>query len=279
MKNECNVARDLMPLVIDGVASEESQGLVEEHVKECHDCELVYGKMHVALPRENAERENDALEKVAKAMHVKRTIRALWTIIMSMAALLIALVANAAQVAEFIDDAWFQLRYVGPNDEMRLDAFNAELVINERGIEYLRVESSPCGNRPFRPEFAVRYDEITGQGYLQMRLISSTEEKGRYHAGSEEKLSRELYGFEISDFYYDVDYHGAKMYYHIRDDDYNHLESVEIHWIELVCGKEKQILWRLGESFPAVWKNGVLTKSEEPLPTPTPSSTPSWYNY
>ena len=55
MKNECNVARDLMPLVIDGVASEESRKYVDEHVENCHACELIYGEMHAALPQVNAE--------------------------------------------------------------------------------------------------------------------------------------------------------------------------------------------------------------------------------
>ena len=61
MKNECNVARDLMPLCIDGVASEESQQYVDKHVASCHDCELVYGEMKSALPQVTAEKENAAL--------------------------------------------------------------------------------------------------------------------------------------------------------------------------------------------------------------------------
>ena len=280
MKNECNVARDLMPLVIDGVASEESQQYVDEHIAECADCKLIYGEMYAALPQVMAEKENVSLEKAAKTMHTKRMIRALWATIVSMTALLIAMLANAEQVAGFIDDAWFQLRYVGPNDELRLDAFNAVLTIEDPGLEILCVDSSPCGNRPFRVEFDVRYEELTGQAYVQMRLISSTEEKGLYHVGTEEVLGGGVYGFAMHDFTYVADQDSGRMSYHIWDDDYNHIDTVQINRIELVCGKDVQVLWQIGDSFPAEWRNGVLTKSEEPLPTPTPSPTPgNWVDY
>jgi predicted anti-sigma-YlaC factor YlaD len=60
MKNECNVAKDLMPLVIDGVASEESKQYVNEHVAECTECAIAYGEMRVELPRISAEKERTA---------------------------------------------------------------------------------------------------------------------------------------------------------------------------------------------------------------------------
>jgi len=42
MKHDCNVARDLMPLMLDGAASEESQKLLNEHLEECADCQAYY---------------------------------------------------------------------------------------------------------------------------------------------------------------------------------------------------------------------------------------------
>ena len=38
MNIKCEVVRDLLPLYVDGVASEESCTLIEEHLKECEDC-------------------------------------------------------------------------------------------------------------------------------------------------------------------------------------------------------------------------------------------------
>ena len=75
MKNNCNVAKDLMPLCIDGVASEESQQYVEAHVAECTDCALTYGAMKVELPRISAEKERAEMERAAKEMKRKRRKR------------------------------------------------------------------------------------------------------------------------------------------------------------------------------------------------------------
>jgi hypothetical protein len=47
---ECNIARDLMPLCIDQIASEESCTLVEAHVAVCSDCSQVYADMHAKTP-------------------------------------------------------------------------------------------------------------------------------------------------------------------------------------------------------------------------------------
>jgi len=81
MKNKCNVAKDLMPLVIDGVASEESQQYVDEHIAECTECALTYGAMRVELPRANQEKERAEMEKAAKAVKTKRRKRVLWSIV------------------------------------------------------------------------------------------------------------------------------------------------------------------------------------------------------
>ena len=75
MKSKCNVAKDLMPLVIDGVASEESQQYVDEHIAECTECALTYGAMKVELPRANQEKERAEMEKAAKAVKKKRRKR------------------------------------------------------------------------------------------------------------------------------------------------------------------------------------------------------------
>lgn len=92
MTNNCNVARDLMPLVIDGVASEESQQYVGEHIAECTECALTYGAMRVELPRANQEKERAEMEKAAKAMKKKRRKRMLWAVAIGAALSIVLLV-------------------------------------------------------------------------------------------------------------------------------------------------------------------------------------------
>jgi hypothetical protein len=45
MNKDCAIARDLMPSVIDGVASGESRAFVEAHVAACAECAQVYADM------------------------------------------------------------------------------------------------------------------------------------------------------------------------------------------------------------------------------------------
>ena len=51
-KNDCNVVRDLMPLVLDRVASDESRALVEEHMNSCEECRKQYEEMKADMPEE-----------------------------------------------------------------------------------------------------------------------------------------------------------------------------------------------------------------------------------
>ena len=79
MKYECNVARDLMPLMLDGAASGESQKLLNEHLEECADCRAYYGGMKAALPvaREASEQEQRQFDAAARKLRKKRRLR-LW---------------------------------------------------------------------------------------------------------------------------------------------------------------------------------------------------------
>ena len=94
MKNKCNVARDLMPLVIDGVASEDSQQYVDEHIAECTECAMTYGAMRVELPRANQEKERAEMEKAAKTLKKKRRKRVLWTALISVVMYIVVFVGG-----------------------------------------------------------------------------------------------------------------------------------------------------------------------------------------
>lgn len=278
MKNECNVARDLMPLCIDGVASEDSQQFVDKHVVACHECELVYGEMKSALPQVTAEKENAALEKAAKAMHTKRTIRTLWAVIMGMTALMIALLANAGAVAEFIDDAWYQLRYVGPNNELRFDAYEVELEWNSHYYMSCRLVTRPEANRSFLPDFQLRYDELTGRPYLQIRALAVEAEPGYW--GEELPFSRwerdGCNGYEYDFFSYSA---SGEMEYRVKNEDRGYWENVAITHIELVCGEDKLLLWQTGDGLPVAVRAGKREGGTEPIPTPTPRPTVQVYPY
>ena len=56
MKKECEMINDLLPLYIDGVCSEESKKLVEEHMKTCDSCRKTAEQMKsdLALPMKDS---------------------------------------------------------------------------------------------------------------------------------------------------------------------------------------------------------------------------------
>ena len=76
MKNECNIVRDLLPLYIDGAASEDSRKLVEEHTAICEDCGKTRREMMLALPESRETLvEQDVLKKAAKKLRRKHMRR------------------------------------------------------------------------------------------------------------------------------------------------------------------------------------------------------------
>lgn len=74
MKISCNVIEDLLPLYHDGVCSEDSRKMVEEHLRTCEKC----GKMKRELDREPELEQVDekkAIQGIRKSIR-KRTLRA-----------------------------------------------------------------------------------------------------------------------------------------------------------------------------------------------------------
>ena len=57
MKLSCIVARELLPLYHDGVCSDESRALVEEHLDGCPDCAGILKELQgeVELPHESPD--------------------------------------------------------------------------------------------------------------------------------------------------------------------------------------------------------------------------------
>ena len=56
MNKDCEMIKDLIPLYVDGVCSEESKTKVEEHIEHCPDCLMTVERMksHLVLPMEDS---------------------------------------------------------------------------------------------------------------------------------------------------------------------------------------------------------------------------------
>ena len=70
--NDCNIVRDLMPLVLDRVASDESRGLVEEHMETCEECRKEYEKMKADMPQETLAEYEEEQRTIVEALKTTR---------------------------------------------------------------------------------------------------------------------------------------------------------------------------------------------------------------
>ena len=75
MNYPCNLIQDLLPLYLDGVCSEESKSVVEQHLSRCPNCRKYYSAMREAdeiiITPHNAERE---IQKAVSFQSVKKTL-------------------------------------------------------------------------------------------------------------------------------------------------------------------------------------------------------------
>ena len=69
MKTSCEIIKDLLPLYHDGVCSDESKTLVEEHLAECDSCKAELSAMGEIIPIRNEVQnmnEAEALKGLSK---------------------------------------------------------------------------------------------------------------------------------------------------------------------------------------------------------------------
>ena len=68
-KITCDVCKDLMPLVKDGIASEDSRLAVIEHVKECENCKKLYETASIEFVEINPDLERE-LGKLKRRLQI-----------------------------------------------------------------------------------------------------------------------------------------------------------------------------------------------------------------
>lgn len=80
MKTECGIARDLMPLCIDGIATQGSVSYVEAHMETCEPCKDYYEMMRAQLhdkANDESITEKEEFEKAAKKVRKRQQWRGL----------------------------------------------------------------------------------------------------------------------------------------------------------------------------------------------------------
>ena len=102
---DCDVARDLMPLCLEDVASEKSQAQVTEHIQNCDDCRNVYEDMKKDPPAAPAPAADEvklsaAFRRLLRAIRMKHVM---WLMIGALAAAILIAAGSYAHIKLFVD--------------------------------------------------------------------------------------------------------------------------------------------------------------------------------
>jgi len=116
MKHECEVILDLLPLYHDGVCSEKSREMVDEHLKECEACRKALDEIRKEISVSNVSRQDAG--RAWKALTRNLWIRRVTAIILA-----VVLMVPAALVGKEIYE-WDQERTLWmAADELEISAY------------------------------------------------------------------------------------------------------------------------------------------------------------
>ncbi len=99
----CNVIRDLLPGYVDGLASEDSRALVQEHVETCESCRAALEAMRAPEPAPAAEKKE--IDFLKKNRRRNRRIL-LWSVAGALALAFLVLAARAFVVGSNGEPGW-----------------------------------------------------------------------------------------------------------------------------------------------------------------------------
>lgn len=94
-RNDCDIARDLMPLSVDGVCSEGSQRFLDDHVAQCPPCRDTFARMKAGMPSIQAEPTQEAVALKQGLRYIRKRFRALWITLMVLVCTFVLLLVAA----------------------------------------------------------------------------------------------------------------------------------------------------------------------------------------
>lgn len=105
MKVQCEIVRDLLPLYLDGIASEPSKQMVETHFSECKECRTLFSQMKDnTLESEMEEEKTDVIARQKKFFKRKSALVGSVLAGIFMIPILVCLIVNLANGAGL---TWF----------------------------------------------------------------------------------------------------------------------------------------------------------------------------
>lgn len=92
-RNDCDIARDLMPLSVDGVCSGGSQRFLDAHVAQCPPCRDTFAQMKAGMPSLQPEPDQEAAALKKGLRYLGRRFKALWITVAALVCAFVLLLA------------------------------------------------------------------------------------------------------------------------------------------------------------------------------------------
>lgn len=206
MKYPCNVIKDILPLYHDGVVSEESKNIIEEHFIECESCKNYYKKMCKADVLEEAafdevitKKTADSFREVSKRIS-KKIIKMTLKIVLIILAVAVGIVIGLwAWLVSFLEksaaDTWethYDISEYGMLDDgenllersKNLGAIWPKEITKDMNVtDYLLIHYCPWDSN-YLGYLEVEYDDGDYEAEIErLKSYESTEYVGNYGAG------------------------------------------------------------------------------------------------
>ena len=65
-KFNCNIIRDLLPIYVDKLTSDESNEIIEEHLSSCDNCKQIYEQMNAPIEDEQTQNQGNEIDYLKK---------------------------------------------------------------------------------------------------------------------------------------------------------------------------------------------------------------------
>lgn len=124
MKISCSVIRDILPLYVENMVSEDTKEIVEEHIKDCEECkkELEEMKSSIDLPLDT---DTTPLRRIKTTMRRKKIQTIIFSTMVTM--VIIAIAIGYLTVPEHIPYHEGLISFIESNDGMVIAIFSPEV--------------------------------------------------------------------------------------------------------------------------------------------------------
>jgi len=129
----CDVIKDLLPIYCDGMASDDSVKLIEQHFAECEKCKAMYENLSENLSMEqllDQKREINELKKIKKVFNRKTIILGILGMVLGAALFLVFFVGVVPVNSDDVTITYQASKSTDAEDESGEDCYEVEFLVS-----------------------------------------------------------------------------------------------------------------------------------------------------